>query len=84
MTGIEPAERAPFRARLTKEHFNGGNRPTYHPAYWEWTDSGAVVEPVRWVGSADLSSTVEANGMALFPDGGRTYAVGTMLDVYMW
>jgi len=84
MLGIEPAVLAPFRARLMKDHFNAGNRPTYHPAHWESTDSGALVEPVRWMGSADLSSTVEANGMALFPDGDRMYVAGTMLDVYLW
>lgn len=84
MVGVEPAEPVPIRARLQRDHFNGGNRPTYHPARWELTDAGAVVEPVKWVGSADLCATVEANAMVLFPDGGRMYPAGTGLDVYMW
>lgn len=84
MMGIEPETPVPVRARLTSEHFSSGSRPTYHPARWELADSGAVVEPVRWVGSADLAATVEANSLVLFPEGGRAYAVGTMLDVFLW
>jgi molybdopterin molybdotransferase len=84
MMGIEPAAPRGLRARLSRDHFNSGNRPTYHPARWELTDSGAVVEPVKWVGSADLSATVEANAMVLFPEGGRTFSAGTTLDVYVW
>ncbi len=84
LMGIEPAPPPPVRARLTREHFSGGNRPTYHPARWELTETGSVVEPVPWVGSADLSATVEANAMALFPEGERTYPAGSLLDVYLW
>ncbi len=84
LMGIEPAVPVPVRARLTKDHFSGGNRPTYHPARWEATETGGVVEPVRWVGSADLCATAEANAMALFPEGERTYPAGTMLDVFLW
>jgi molybdopterin molybdotransferase len=84
LMGIEPAVAAPVRARLTKDHFSGGNRPTYHPARWEATGIEGVVEPVRWVGSADLCATVEANAMVLFPEGERRYLAGTMLDVFLW
>ena len=82
--GIEPASPAPFRARLARDHVSSGNRPTYHPARWEWSAAGAVVDVVRWVGSADLSATVEANCMALFPEGDQTYPAGTMVDVFSW
>jgi molybdopterin molybdotransferase len=84
LMGIEPAKPTPWRARLTKDHFNGGNRPTYHPARWEWTEAGPLVEPVPWVGSADLSATTGANAMALFPEGERLYSSGSMLDVFLW
>jgi molybdopterin biosynthesis enzyme len=82
--GIEPVVLPGLRARLLRDHFNAGNRPTYHPARWELADPGPVVEPVKWVGSSDLSATVEANAMALFPEGGRMYPAGTMLDVILW
>ena len=84
MTGIEPAEATPIRARLMCEFSSSGNRPTYHPARWELTDAGAVVEPVKWAGSADLAATTGANGLVLFPEGGRSYSAGTILDVYAW
>jgi molybdopterin molybdotransferase len=84
LMGIEPVVLPGLRARLLRDHFNAGNRPTYHPARWELADPGPVVEPVKWVGSSDLSATVEANAMALFPDGGRMYPAGTMLDVILW
>ena len=82
--GIEPASPCPLRARLTGDHFNGGSRPTYHPARWNWAGTEAVVELVRWVGSADLIATVEANAVALFPEGDRMYPAGTILDVLPW
>ena len=84
LMAIEPAATAPLRAKLTKDHFSGGNRPTYHPAKFAQTESGLFVEPVRWVGSADLCGTVEANAMVLFPEGERTYHAGTMLDLFPW
>jgi molybdopterin molybdotransferase len=84
LMGIEPAAPVPRRARLAKDHFSGGTRPTYNPARWEATETGGVVEPVRWVGSADLYATVEANAMVLFPEGERMYQSGTMLDVFLW
>ncbi|MSR57750.1 MAG: molybdopterin molybdenumtransferase MoeA [Planctomycetaceae bacterium] len=84
LMGITPVEPAPVRARLTCEHFNHGNRPTYHPAALEWTQAGAVVAPVPWIGSADLSATVCANAMALFSDADRHYRAGEMVDVFLW
>jgi molybdopterin molybdotransferase len=82
--GIEPASPTPFRARLVRDHFNSGTRPTYRPARWQCSETGAVVDLVPWAGSADLCATVEANGMALFPEGDQTYPAGTMVDVFSW
>ena len=84
MMGIEPAEPQPVRARLTEAHLARGDRPTYHPARLDWEDSGPVVRPVTWHGSADLRSTVEANAMALFPGGEKTHQPGEVLDVIAW
>jgi len=84
LMGIEPARPVPHRARLTCEHSARGNRPTYHPANLDWTAEGAVVAPVRWIGSADLSATSQANAMALFPEGDRTFSAGEVIDVFPW
>jgi molybdopterin molybdotransferase len=84
MMGIDPAVPEPVRARLTRQHFSGGNRPTYHPARCVPSETGFKVEPVKWAGSADLCATVEANAMALFPGEEQLYEAGTLLDVYLW
>jgi molybdopterin molybdotransferase len=82
--GITPAEPRPVQARLTEEHVARGPRPTYHPAWLDHDASGPTVRPVRWVGSADLTATVSANAMALFPAGDRIHRAGEMLDVFPW
>jgi len=84
LMGIEPAATAGLPARLTSDHFNSGNRPTYHPARWELSRSGAVVEPVKWNGSADLSATVEANAMVLFATSDYLYRAGDVVEVFVW
>lgn len=84
LMGVTPAEIPGLRARLKQAHDCRGNRPTYHPAHVELTDEGAVVEPVLWQGSADLSGTVEANALVLFPEGDRTYTAGEWLTAYLW
>jgi molybdopterin molybdotransferase len=84
LMGIEPVLPTPLRGRLTREHFNAGSRPTYHPARWEWTEQGGSVEPVKWVGSADLSATGEANALAVFAEGNRNYLAGSLIDVLLW
>ncbi len=84
LLGIEPAFPESFPAKLARDFSSRGNRPTYHPARWEWTEAGVVVEPVQWAGSADLNATLGANALALFPEGNRTYPAGTMVDVFLW
>lgn len=84
MMGIDPAVPHPVRAKLSVEHFNGGNRPTYHPAHLEYVAGTATVRPVPWIGSADLCATIEANAMALFPNGDTMYSAGTLMDVFPW
>jgi len=82
--GIEPAIAAPIVAKLTVEHHNDGNRPTYHPARLDWSNDGPVVHVVDWIGSSDLCATVDANCMALFPAGDRVWRPGEKLDVFSW
>jgi molybdopterin molybdotransferase len=84
LMGIEPATPQPLPGRLRHEHFNAGNRPTYHPARWEWTEQGGRVETVKWVGSADLSATAEANALAVFAEGDRLYPADSLIDVLLW
>ena len=84
MMGIEPAISPPMKGRLVRDHFNSGNRPTYHQAHWDWTEQGGSVEPVKWVGSADLCATAAANALAVFAEGNRHYSAGELIDVLLW
>jgi len=72
------------RARLLSDVAGNADRPTYHPARFEFTADGPTVQPVTWIGSADLIATVEANSMLLLPAGGDTYQAGEMRDVFPW
>ncbi len=71
-------------ARLTEPFTHVGSRPTYHPAQLSFTPAGPLCQLVPWVGSADLSATVEANCMAVFPAGDAVHAAGEMLQVIPW
>ncbi len=82
--GLSEARPKPIFARLATAYRNVGNRPTYHPARLEWTSDGAQVTPVRWIGSADLSATVEANAMIAFEETDREYTPGELVAVHQW
>ncbi len=84
LRGIEPAEPQAVSAGLTADHVARGDRPTYNPARVIWDGSGLSVTPVRWHGSSDLQATVDANAMAVFPGGDRTYSAGEPVDVILW
>ncbi|HUG91349.1 MAG TPA: molybdopterin molybdotransferase MoeA [Planctomycetaceae bacterium] len=84
LTGAEPAAPQLLQARLAQEHLARGDRPTYHPASLACEGGTWIVRPVRWQGSADLRATVEANALALFPPGDRTWPAGTLVDVLPW
>lgn len=84
LMGIEPAEPVPIAARLSGDQVCKGNRPTYHPAKLEWAAEGPRVAAVRWVGSADLSATAEANALVQFPEGEQTLPAGRLVNVYPW
>lgn len=83
LMGLEPAEPQPVRARLA-EACQPGDRPTYHPARFELTADGPEVRIVKWIGSADLAATVEANAMLLIPPGQQVIPAGDIMDVFLW
>ncbi|MDA1015853.1 MAG: molybdopterin molybdotransferase MoeA [Planctomycetota bacterium] len=72
------------RVRLSQDHLAAGDRPTYYPASFQWTEDGAWVIPVNWHGSADLRATLDANAMLLFPQGDRQFRQGDLVDVIPW
>ena len=72
---------APASARLAADFTFRGDRPTYYPAQIEAKDDGLIVQPANWQGSADLRSTVDSNGLAVFPPGDRELSAGDRVDV---
>lgn len=63
-------------ARLLVDYQHRGERPTYHPARLLDTQDGPTVEPLRWQGSGDLRTLVEANALACFPSGTALHRTG--------
>jgi len=64
-------------ARLATRFEHRGDRPTYYPARLERDSEGAAtLEPLPWHGSADLRGLAEANSLACFAAGDRTYDAG--------
>ena len=82
--GDESPQPQSIKAVLKEDFVNRGDRPVYHPAELSWSEDGARIKLVPWMGSADLRATVDANAMAVFPAGETTYPAGTWIDVIAW
>jgi molybdopterin molybdotransferase len=67
----------PVQATLAKKHCQRGGRATYWPAKLETAADGSrSVTPLPWKGSGDLRTLADANALAIFPAGDRTYVAG--------
>jgi molybdopterin molybdotransferase len=70
-------------AKLTKEHRQRGDRPVFHPAFLRSEGVDEVVELLDWKGSADLRTLADADCLAHFPPGDKTYSAGERVGVYL-
>ncbi len=52
------------------------DRTTYHPARIDWSETGPTLTPVLWHGSGDSRGLVDANALAIFPEGTGYYEAG--------
>jgi molybdopterin molybdotransferase len=68
-------------ARLTSDHHQRGERPTFFPARRCDVDGESHVELLAWKGSADLRTLTAADCLACFPKGERAYQAGDEIDV---
>jgi molybdopterin molybdotransferase len=84
LRGQTPALRPALRARLVNQFTHRGDRPTYHPAIISPSETGYTAQTVRWIGSADLCATVEANGVIAFPAGEYSYSPDTVVETFLW
>jgi molybdopterin molybdotransferase len=57
------------------------DRPTYHPARLEMTDTGWRVRAVPWFGSPDLRGLLAANALIVFPAGDHQHQAGQRFTV---
>ena len=71
-------------ARLKHSHSFHGDRATYHPCRVENEAGQTVVTIPKWLGSADLQSTVNCNALAVFEPGERQFEAGDAVDVIAW
>lgn len=67
---------------VTPFHQRGG-RPTYFPAFAQHAGiAPAMIEPLRWQGSADLRTLASANCLVRFPAGDRHYRTDESVEYY--
>jgi len=57
------------------------DRPTYHPARLEETETGRQVRPVPWLGSPDLRGLTRANAFLVLPVGDLVHRAGEAYPV---
>jgi molybdopterin molybdotransferase len=83
LSGRQPQGLRRANARLTKEHKQRGDRPTYWPALLSETDGESSVTPLPWQGSGDLRTLTDANCLAFFPAGEKVFAAGDEVAVLL-
>ena len=81
LSGREPKGLPRLTARLTQDHKQRGERPTYWPAVLTEASGEKVVTPLPWQGSGDLRTLTDANCLAYFPAGDRVFAAGEIVEV---
>ncbi len=86
LAGRERSQLTRLMARLATGFEQHGDRPTYHPAALQWPAAlePPTVQPLRWQGSGDLRTLVDANSLAHFPAGQRQFAAGDAVEVYVF
>jgi molybdopterin molybdotransferase len=81
LAGRSATEPAPRTARLTREHQQRGDRPTYWPAATERRNGELFVTPLDWRGSGDLCTLASADCLIHFPPGDRQYTAGDEVTI---
>ena len=83
MCGRPP--RRPIKGQLAQPVRHKGDRRTYLRARAVADDGGLLVYPVSAQGSAQLSSLVQANALAIIPEGGEGLAAGERVElILLW
>jgi len=81
LSGRQPKGLPRLTAKLTQDHKQRGDRPTYWPA--QYNESSKAVTPLDWRGSGDLRTLTDANCLVHFPAGDRLFAAGDEVNVLL-
>ena len=81
VTGRAPRGPSRATARLTAPYEHHGDRATYHPARVVESPGGDAVTPLKWRGSGDLRTLVDANALAIFAEGTHSYSAGDEVPI---
>jgi len=84
LMGFENPRPKAVSAQLSHEFAFRGERATYHPCQLEWTQTGLFARIGAWHGSADLRSTVDTQGLAVFQPGETEFHAGDWIAVIPW
>lgn len=84
MMGFENAMPTSMKATLKSDYHLRGDRPVFHPATCSWDSGNVEVELIRWKGSSDLRSTVDANCTVFFTPEKTDYPTGDQVEIYPW
>ena len=83
LSGREPKGLPRVTAKLTQEHKQRGDRPTYWPAVLVEDGDQRKITPLPWQGSGDLRTLSDANCLAHFRAGERVFAVGDEIEAWL-
>lgn len=72
---------SPISLPLAESLRYNSDRPTYYPAKRRRSEHGIVVEPVPWIGSADLKSVTRTDALILLPAGESDLPAGQSVSV---
>lgn len=77
------AEPGPLRTKLPLSEALkvSHNRPTFAPAKRVVTANGFAVQPLPWIGSADLRALGDADCLLALPEGDHALEMGAMVEV---
>ena len=83
LRGTEPTGLKRARGQLARAHQQRGDRPTYWPSKMTFTGERRTITPLPWQGSGDLMTLHDANCLAVFPGGDRTFEVGEEIEILL-
>lgn len=84
LLGVKKPTPKVVSACLEKTYQATGGRAVYHPAQLYHDGAKQLVRLINWKGSADLSSTNQANAMVCFPAEEKMYSAGVEVETIEW